>query len=97
VKRAKDCKPSKTTNRAAPCHEFVMCDVPEIEEAILHCSEVLPMEKYEREENGTSQGSSLLTIHWIHPKGSITQNWNSTTITPPFRSRTLERTQLCLQ
>jgi hypothetical protein len=47
-----------------------------------------------REENGTSQGSSLLTTHWIHPKGSFTQDCNSTTIPPPFRSRTLERTQL---
>ncbi len=54
-------------------------------------------EVWRREENGTSQKSSLLTIHWIHPKGSITQDWNSTTIPPPFRSRTLERTQLCLQ
>jgi hypothetical protein len=49
AERAGDCKPSKvkTTNRAASCHEFVMCAVPEIEEAILHCSEVLPMQKYE--------------------------------------------------
>jgi len=50
--RAGDCKPPKvkTTNRAAPCHEFLMCAVPETEETILHCSEVLPMEKFEGEK-----------------------------------------------
>jgi hypothetical protein len=27
-----------------------MCAVPEMEEAILHCSEVMPMQKYDREK-----------------------------------------------